>query len=109
LASKSSASKLAEFLARGIVTRDEAVLQLVLEACHESPAVMVPDLPGDLVASLRGYCAEPPVSPDQAPEIGGVCGGLPPYNDPTSWRKLASRDWFEGMVRWHDYFQSIPR
>src|SRR4051812_15346562 len=105
---KSTAGRPAEFVARGVLTREEALLRLVLEACHEAPAMMASDLPRDLIASLREYCADPPASPEQAPVIGGTCGGLPPHNDPASWRRLANGEWYEGMVRWHSYFQAAP-
>jgi hypothetical protein len=101
MAKRTTASKLADFCARGIFTRDETILELIFESGHEEPAVMASDLPEDLIASLREYCAQPPRSPDEAPDIGGCT-----HEDFETWQRRQSRVWFVGVHRWHNYFQS---
>jgi hypothetical protein len=103
MAKRTKASKLADFCARGIFTRDEAIIGLIFESGHEETAEMARDLPEDLIASLKEYCTPPPSSPDEAPEICGCS-----HEDLETWRRRQSRAWFAGVHRWHNYFQSTP-
>jgi hypothetical protein len=98
------AIQLATLYARGVLTLDESILRLVLLSEYELPEILTRDLPADLVLALRDYCTRLPSGPEDAPWIGGVCAGVG-NNDLETVRRETSREWYDGVCRWHKYFK----
>jgi hypothetical protein len=101
--SQSEAKKLATLYGRGILTVNECIIRLLLLSEYDLPEALTPELPGDLVAALRAYCATLPRGPEAAPWIGGVCPGAG-NNDVETVQRETSREWYDGVRRWHEYF-----
>jgi hypothetical protein len=86
---------------RGMVTRMELVIRLAQAAVDHPPETFAHDIPADLLAELRGLCANPP-----DPET--VCitgfGMFPRGYDRTAHYREQSRHYVEGLRRWRTYF-----
>jgi hypothetical protein len=94
---------------RGLLTDQAFQLDLVLAAAELPPERIVELLRPQVVAELRKLSREPPADPGKVRIIESVCEG-PDFSQERyeAYLREQARLWFEGVWRWHHYFQGKP-
>jgi hypothetical protein len=97
-------AKLVSAYERGVVTRPEAVNELLQLAAEVPPATLAANLPSAWLADLRQDCERflpcPPAGGMLV--LSSVCAG--PDHDPEAARRAFEASWRAGLVAWQAFF-----
>ena len=89
---------------KGWITESELVHRLSQAAADYSPEGIAPLIPDGILAKICENSVDPPISQVDAPRTATIDGDNSDHRVCEDQRRL-----FEGLRRWHAYFDSIGR
>jgi hypothetical protein len=90
-------SRLKQLLAEGRITSSEYMSRVVQGATKWPPECIAPCIPAGVLEEIRNQSEHPPKCLEESPRIFAIGMTAGAANE-------ARRLWFEGILKWHDFF-----